>query len=147
LVSAYTFLDAVYRDGFLTCEASPCPTPTVPVAAGNRMPGIARQQAYVRLDWEPGWAGAVFSAEVRHSGKVPVNDRNSDAAAGWTTLGLAARFKQDVGPWQWREFIRVDNVTNRRYAGSVIVNEAAGRYFETAPGRQWTAGVELVRSF
>jgi iron complex outermembrane receptor protein len=147
LVSALTLLDAVYRDGFMTCEASPCATPTVAVAAGNRMPGIARQQAYVRLDWEPGWAGAVFSLELRHSGAVPVNDRNSDAAAAWTTAGLAARFRQDFGPWQWREFIRVDNVANRRHAGSVIVNEAGGRFFETAPGRSWLAGVELARRF
>jgi len=147
MVSALTLLDAVYRDGFMTCEASPCTTPTVAVAAGNRMPGIARQQAYVRLDWEPGWAGAVFSVELRHSGSVPVNDRNSDAAAAWTTASLAARFRQDFGPWQWREFIRVDNVANRRHAGSVIVNEAGGRFFETAPGRSWLAGVELARSF
>jgi iron complex outermembrane receptor protein len=147
LVSAFTLLDAVYRDGFLTCEASPCTTPSVPVAAGNRMPGIARQQAFARLDWEPGWAASVFSLELRHSGAVPVNDRNSDAAAAWTTVGLAARFKQDIGPWQWREFLRVDNLANRRYAGSVIVNEAGGRFFETAAGRSWLVGVELVRSF
>jgi iron complex outermembrane receptor protein len=147
VVSALTLLDAVYRDGFMTCEASPCTTPSVAVSAGNRMPGIARQQAYVRLDWEPGPPGAVFSLELRHSGAVPVNDRNSDAAAAWTTASLAARFRQDFGPWQWREFIRVDNVANRRHAGAVIVNEASGRYFETAPGRSWLAGVELARSF
>jgi iron complex outermembrane recepter protein len=147
VVSALTLIDAVYRDSFKTCEASPCTTPSVAVSAGNRMPGIARQQAYARLDWEPGPLGAVFSLELRHSGAVPVNDRNSDAAAAWTTASIAARFKQDVGPWQWREFIRVDNVTDRRHAGAVIVNEASGRYFETAPGRNWLAGVELVRSF
>jgi len=147
LVSAFTLLDAVYRDGFFTCEASPCGTPNVPVAAGNRMPGIARQQAFVRLDWEPGWAASVFSLELRHSGAVRVNDRNSDAAAGWTTASLAARFRQNVGAWQVREFIRVDNIANRRYAGSVIVNEAGGRFFETAAGRTWLAGVELVHSF
>jgi iron complex outermembrane receptor protein len=147
VVAAYTWLDAFYRDGFLTCEASPCTTSSVAVAAGNRMPGIARQQAYLRADWEPGWSGAVFSTELRHSGAVPVNDRNSDAAAGWTTVSLAARFRQNVGAWQVREFIRVDNIANRRYAGSVIVNEAGGRFFETAAGRSWLVGVELVRIF
>lgn len=146
-VAAHTWLDAFYRDGFLTCEASPCAAPSVAVAAGNRMPGIARQQAYLRADWEPGWAGAVFSAELRHSGAVPVNDRNSDHAAAWTTLSLVARFEQKSGAWEWREFVRVDNATNRRYAGSVIVNEAGGRFFETAPGRQWLVGVEAVRRF
>ncbi|MGH6623765.1 MAG: TonB-denpendent receptor, partial [Burkholderiaceae bacterium] len=30
-----------------------------------------------------------------------------------------------------------------RYIGSVIVNEANGRYFEPAPGRNWLVGVDL----
>ena len=33
---------------------------------------------------------------------------------------------------------RVDNVLDRRYAGSVIVNESNGRYYEPAPGRNYT---------
>ena len=111
------------------------------------MPGIARQQAYVRLDWTQGWAGAVLGVELRHSGAVPVNDRNSDAAAAWTVANLIARFQQDVGPWRWRELVRVDNLTDRRYAGSVIVNESGGRFFETAPGHSLFAGVELARDF
>jgi iron complex outermembrane receptor protein len=36
---------------------------------------------------------------------------------------------------------RIDNVTDRRYAGSVIVNESNGRYFEPAPGRTFTLKV------
>jgi iron complex outermembrane receptor protein len=45
------------------------------------------------------------------------------------------------------EFVRVDNVGNRRHAGSVIVNEANGRFFEPAPGRTWLAGVEAGYRF
>ena len=71
---------------------------------------------------------------IRHRGTAPA-------------VGLAARFRQDAGAWQWREFIRVDNLANRRYAGSVIVNEVGGRFFETAARRSWLAGVELVRRF
>jgi iron complex outermembrane recepter protein len=32
----------------------------------------------------------------------------------------------------------VDNLFDRRYAGSVIVNEGNARYFEPAPGRNYT---------
>jgi len=35
----------------------------------------------------------------------------------------------------------VDNLLDRRYAGSVIVNEGNARYFEPAPGRNWTVGM------
>jgi iron complex outermembrane recepter protein len=33
--------------------------------------------------------------------------------------------------------LRLDNATNRRYAGSVIVNKANSRFFELAPIRNW----------
>jgi len=147
VTSAFTLLNATYADGFMTCETSPCAAPTVAIPAGNRLPGIARRQAYVRLAWEPGWAGSTFTLELRHNGAVPVNDRNSDAAAAYTVANAGVRFEQTRGPWQWRQFVRVDNLAGRRYAGSVIVNEGNGRFFETAPGRTLLAGVELVRRF
>ena len=46
-----------------------------------------------------------------------------------------------------REYVRVDNVTDRRYAGSVIVAEARARYFEPAPGRNYIGGIEASYSF
>lgn len=147
MVSALTWLDARYADGFTTCDASPCTTPNLTIPAGNRMPGIARQQAYVKFAWEPGWAGSTFTLALRHSGAVPVNDRNNDSAAAFTVADLGVRFQQQRGPWTFRQFARVDNLTNRRYAGSVIVNEGNGRTFEPAPGRHVFAGVELVRRF
>lgn len=46
-----------------------------------------------------------------------------------------------------REFIRVDNVADRRYAGSLIVNEGNGRFFEPAPGRPWLVGANAIYAF
>jgi iron complex outermembrane receptor protein len=40
-------------------------------------------------------------------------------------------------------FVRVDNVLDRRTIGSVIVNDANGRYFEPAPGRGGWIGLAL----
>ena len=45
------------------------------------------------------------------------------------------------------QFIRIDNVQNRGYAGSVIVNEGSARFFEPAPGRKWLAGVNAAYTF
>ena len=54
---------------------------------------------------------------------------------------------QRASDWRFTQLVRLDNATNRRYAGSVIVNEANGRYFEPAPGRNWFAGVTLDVAF
>ena len=145
--SAFTYLDATYRDPFLTCASAPCTTPNLAIPAGNRLPGIPRQQAYLQLAWQPLGASSTFTLEARHTGAVLVNDRNSDTAAATTVLNLGARFQQDHGPWQFRQFVRLDNATGRRYAGSVIVNEGNGRFFEAAQGRNASVGLELVRRF
>jgi iron complex outermembrane receptor protein len=41
----------------------------------------------------------------------------------------------------------VDNVTDRRYVGSVIANDGNGRFFEPAPGRNWTLGISAQHAF
>ncbi len=42
-------------------------------------------------------------------------------------------------------FARIDNLLDRRYVGSVIVNDGNGRYFEPAPGRSFLLGPGLRR--
>ena len=137
---AYTLLDARYRSGFLTCTATPCPQPTRVVPAGNRIPGIARSNFYGELAWEPatGWRAGI---EARASSRVYVDDLNSDAAPSYAIASVRAGYLMRWERWTLNGFARVDNLFARRYAGSVIVNESNGRYFEPAPGRTWTAGM------
>ena len=40
---------------------------------------------------------------------------------------------------------RIDNITDRRYAGSVIVNEGNARYFETAASRSGLVSLRYQR--
>ncbi|MBX3609372.1 MAG: TonB-dependent receptor [Hydrogenophaga sp.] len=137
--SAWTWLQALY---LASADAR--------FPAGNALPGVPAQQLFAQLAWTPPWAravGGVFSMEARHTGRVYVNDLNTDAAGAHTLLSLGARFEQRVGPWTWRQFVRIDNLTDRRHAGSVIVNDGNGRYFEPGAGRSWSAGLELARRF
>ena len=138
--AAYTLLDAQYTDAFLSCTTTPCSSPSTPIASGNRIPGIARNALFASLAWAPaqGWRAG---AEARALSRVFVNDTNVGAAASFVTANLSAGYLWPVGHWQWSAFGRLDNVTDRRYVGSVIVNEGNGRYFEPAPGRTWFAGL------
>lgn len=135
---AYTAIDARFTEAF-TSGAD-----TVP--AGRKLPGVPHAVAHAELAWRPS-GGFHAAAEVRHSGKVYVNEANSDAAASYTVASLRAGYEHRAGAWRLREFIRVDNVADRRYAGSVIIAEARGRYFEPAPGRNYFAGIEVMRAF
>jgi len=40
-------------------------------------------------------------------------------------------------------FVAVQNLFNRTYVGSVVVNAVAGRYYEPAPGRNVYVGISL----
>jgi iron complex outermembrane receptor protein len=143
---AATWLDARYRDGFLTCTATPCAAAASVVSAGNRIPGIARTALSGSLAWQPagGWRLAL---EGRALSRVWVNDGNTDAAAGHATLAAAASHQLELGAWQLTSLLRVDNLTARRYAGSVIVNDGNGRFFEPAPGRSWLASLSAAYRF
>lgn len=143
---AATLLNARYVDGFMTCTASPCAAPAVPVAAGKRIPGIARGALYASLAWMPtlGWRGG---AELRALSSVQVNDANSDAAPRYAIASAHLGYVMSAGPWELGGFVRGDNLFDRRYIGSVIVNEGNSRFFEPAPGRTWLVSASASLKF
>ena len=141
--AAYTFLDATYRDSFCspTCSAA---NPSIP--AGNRIPGIPRQLLFAALAWVPpqGWRGGI---EGRYVSKIYANDNNASAAPPYFTASVHAGYLLPLERWTLNAFARIDNLFDRQYAGSVIINESNGRYFESAPGRNWSAGVSASYRF
>lgn len=142
---SYTLLDARYRDAF-SCPVNTnfCPTGRVP--AGNRIPGIARNALAAELGWRPptGWRTGV---DARYLSSVAVNDVNTDAAASFVTLGAHVGYVLALDRWNIAATARVDNLTDRKYAGSVIVNEGNGRYFEPAAGRNYVLSLSASYRF
>jgi iron complex outermembrane recepter protein len=138
---AYSRLKARFTEGFTSG------TPPVVVAAGSRLPGVPVTTLYGELVWRHRASGFHAGAEVRHNGRVFVDDANSESAASYTVVNLRVGFEQRVQRLRFTEFVRVDNVTDRRYIGSVIVAEANGRFYEPAPGRNWLAGVSAQVAF
>ena len=116
---------------------------------GRRLPGTPERSAFAELAWAPraAWSGFNSGGEVVHTGSLVVNDANTDAAAAATVLNLRAGFAQQVGGWKLGQLVRLDNATNRRYAGSVIVNEASQRYFEPALPRHWLLSFTASHTF
>ena len=141
LVLAYTWLDARFTEAFSSG------TPPVLVPSGAKLPGVPGAVFHGELVWRHAASGFHAGSEVHSAGKVYVNEQNSDAAPAYTVVNLRAGFEQRLGRWRLAEFVRVDNVGDRRYAGSVIVSEARGRFFEPAPGRNALVGLQAASSF
>jgi iron complex outermembrane recepter protein len=136
------YLNARFDTDFLACGPAPCTVPDVPVAAGARLPGVPARTLFAELRHRSGWAD--LTAEWRAQSALVVNDANTDRAAGYGVLNLAAARSFDLGGRRARVFLRVNNVLDRTYAGSVIVNEGNGRFFEPAPGASGLIGIDLT---
>ncbi|WP_430420760.1 TonB-dependent receptor family protein [Methylibium petroleiphilum] len=150
---ALTWLSATYDDAFVTCTAVPCnganPGNQATVPAGNRIAGTSPRSAFAELAWRPfGTAATELAAELRAQDEVAVNDRNTDFAGTWATWALRA-----TQSWKLAEgsridaLVRVDNLFDREYAGSVIVNDGNGRFFEPGMPRNWLLSVKWRQAF
>lgn len=129
---AYTWLDARFRKSFNSANGS--------IDSGNRLPGTPEHSLYTELQYR--WQNAVTTAvEMRAESKSYVNDTNSDAAGGHAVFNLRAGYEFKTGISKTILFGRIDNVFDRAYAGSVIVNDGNDRFFEPAPGRRLYIGM------
>ena len=134
--AAYTYLSAKFASDITSGS------PPVTVPAGSRLPGVPASSAYAELAWSrPEWAGLSAAVEVQYADKVYVNDRNSDAAPSYVIANVRIGLEQSAGAWTLREFLRVNNLADRNYVGSVIVGDTNGRFFEPAAGRNYLIGV------
>ncbi|WP_213064582.1 TonB-dependent receptor family protein [Acinetobacter pittii] len=138
--ASYSYLDATF-DADIPALGSIAQIPS-----GNAIPGIAKNQAYASLAWQPSH-GLYGGIDVQYMDKVYVNDTNSDAAPSYSVTSANVGYAWVMGDWKVNSFARVDNLFDKNYAGSVIVNDGNGRYFESADGRNWSAGLRVIKQF
>lgn len=121
----------------------------VPVPAGNRLPGTPERSAFAELAWTPkaAWGGFNTGIELVHTGNLYVNDANTDAAPSATVMNLRVGFAQKAGGWTFSQLVRLENATDKTYAGSVIVNDANSRFFEPALPRNWMLALTAKHEF
>lgn len=125
---AFTRVDARFRGGELD---------------GNRVPGRAPGllEAVLGQDMGPGY----WSADVRWSDGVPVNDANSAEAEGYWEAGLRAGLHGvSLGSARLAPWVAVRNLLDEDYVSSVAVNAFGGRFYEPAPGRTFQLGLRAV---
>jgi iron complex outermembrane receptor protein len=134
--ASYSFIDATFD------AAIPAST----VQKGTKIPGIAKNQAFAALGWQPE-TGFNAGVDVRYMDKVYVDDANTDTAPSYTTVSANVGYIWKNADWKVRTFARVDNLFDRNYVGSVIVNDGNGRFFEPADGLNWSAGLSLSKAF
>jgi iron complex outermembrane receptor protein len=122
---------------------------TVPqiIRAGSRIPGVPGRNLYSELRWQRIDRSFEAALEARAVGNMAASDANTAFAPGYGVFNARVVARQQSGDWSLSEFLRVDNIGNRAYVGSVIVNQASGQFYEPAPGRNWVMGLKAVLKF
>ena len=112
------------------------------------LPGIPQHWLHFLLQLRPpALRGAWVEVEETHSSGFTVDDTastsNAPRTGPWWTTNLRAGWEGTVGSARLRPFVGLNNVWNRAYVGSVVINAANRRYYEPAPGRNVYVGFSL----
>jgi iron complex outermembrane receptor protein len=137
---SYTYLDATVRARYCPSGSSTC-ADSAAVMAGNRVPGVPEMDAYAALRWggEVGWHAALNG---QYASNVPANDINTAHVPSYALMGIDGGYTLDLPHWRINGFVRIDNLLDTDYIGSVIVNDGNSRFFEPGPGRAVLAGID-----
>jgi iron complex outermembrane receptor protein len=133
LTTSYTYTDLVFdNDGSDTLHFE-----------GNLVPGVPPHHWVLRPTLRTAYVAAEPEVEVT-SGYF-ADDANSQEAEnpGVTVINLRIRAARPIGRTRLIPFAALNNLTDRRYSSSVVINAAGARYFEPAPGRNFFVGVTL----
>lgn len=138
--ASYGYLDAKFD------AAIPAVGTVKAIQKGNAIPGVAKNQAFIGLAWKPE-QGFYAGVDAQYMDKVYVDDLNSEAAPSYTVASLYTGYAWKYADWGLNGFARIDNLFDKNYAGSVIVNDSNNRFFEPADGRNWSAGLKVSKQF
>lgn len=129
--AAYTWLDARFKGG---------------AEHNRRIPGVAEHNAFIGINHAPkqGWQ---WGGELRGLGAIQANSSNTAHAAGYGVAAIYTGYALQLNDWDFNGFVRVDNLFDKKYVGSLIINESQQRYYEPAYGRNWLVNLSASYQF
>ena len=123
------------------------------IPSGSKMPGIPETSFFSEVAWsssptQPGAksapVGARLGFEVVQAGRMYVNDLNDLAPAnGHTLFNLSASQRWAVDRAAVTLYARLNNASDERYIGSVIVNQSSKQFYEPGLPKNWMLGLSV----
>ncbi len=110
---------------------------------GLEIPGAPAHQFHLSLHGSTsrGWSAQVV---LESASEMWGNNTNSAKSDGFTVLDVYfSRSNWDMGRITLHPFARIQNILDRQYVRSLVVNAFGGRYFEPAEGRSIQGGIGL----
>jgi iron complex outermembrane receptor protein len=116
------------------------------VLDGRALPGVPAHWLDLRLRVQPGGAGASgpwMEVESQYASSYLVDDTLAIRTSPWWATTVRLGWEGRVGGTRLAPWLGINNLFDRRYVSSVVVNAARGRYYEPAPGRNLYVGLTV----
>lgn len=112
-----------------------------------RLPGVAQKTFYSQLNWYPEFLPipTTLSLITDYRSNIAANDANSVIAPSHVLWHLAISQDWSWGDIELQPWVKVHNLTDQDYVGSVVVNQGNGRAFEPGVGRELQLGVRMTQ--
>jgi len=111
--------------------------------SNKQLPGVAPQTIVAGLDFSSikGWYSNIT---YTYSDAIALNDANTDRAGSYNLLALRIGCRKiNIAKFKAEIFAGADNIFDTKYSLGNDINAAAGRYYNTAPGINYFAGIAI----
>ncbi len=112
---------------------------------GKRLPGIPPHQLSAGLETRLS-KGFYANVNYQYSDNIFLNDQNTVRAGSFHVLSARAGWRWTLSRLRFDLFTAVENITDTRYSAGNDLNAAGGRYYNLAPGRVWSFGLNVRRA-
>jgi len=111
--------------------------------SGNYLPAEAKHTVSTGFDFlmKNGLLGTIT---YYYSGKIPLDDANTEYAKAYHLVGLKAGYQAWIkSKWRIKAVVGVDNLLDQKYSLGNDINGFGGRYYNAAAGRNFYAALVL----
>ncbi|HYG19806.1 MAG TPA: TonB-dependent receptor [Ohtaekwangia sp.] len=114
--------------------------------SGNTLTGTARNFFGAGVDAATR-IGFYANVTLQHTGRIPLNDENTDFAGRYNIFNARLGFKKTWSRLTMDIFAGVDNAFDAQYSLGNDLNAIGGRYYNAAPTANYFAGVKASWAF
>lgn len=111
--------------------------------SGNAVTGVPRSLFACGIDLES-HGGLYFHASLNATSRLPLTDANDAYADAYLLLQCKGGYRFKVRSEEWNLFAGADNLLNQVYSLGNDINAAGKRYYNAAPGRNFSAGISIA---
>jgi iron complex outermembrane receptor protein len=111
--------------------------------SGNQVTGTTPNLISAGLDFELD-AGAYVDLTYQYIDKMPMRDDNTLFSDAYSLINARAGYRTRLGDhFKGEIYAGADNLADTKYAASIALNAADGRYYAPAPGRSFYGGLTV----